>query len=170
MSQRFITFFSLALCILPIACSPSPPPDDTQFIELVAALSVEGAPALRRSTDESEQQIVVIDEASLPAEYPDVSAVIIRMLDERGLPYVVESLDPDNPLLPGELNELEQIGPLSWVYKTHSLLEIIIEDDGSKRLVRWQYVCGPICGYGKQVEFTWTGKEWITKQIGTFVF
>jgi hypothetical protein len=150
--------------VLFASCASGPPPDEDQFRELVAAQLVEGAKRSGPRIDGTDPvKTVVFDPALLPEDDDKIVELTKRRLTEAGLAWLDADLGGNATALPGEWTTFDSSG--LRFNRTHALLSLTIDGRGRERNVRWSYICGLVCGFGRETRFRWRSDGWETKLL-----
>lgn len=118
----------------------------------------------------SGERVIVFDSENLSALPGELQAELAGRLDAAGVEWTELDIKGDVEQLPGLWEEIDSIGRLSRVNRTHFLLRIQINDQDGKRELQWSRRCGPLCGGGGEAVFHWTGERWDHRRESTISY
>ena len=141
-----------------VACRPQAPPDEIAFRAIYVAAVVEGAGRAGILVDGSPKTILFDLDTSIPHE-PEVKAALtganIQWKEARRADPII-NLGGGGGGGGGGSGRVPGGDP----DRKHVFVWASIEGEGPVRTIEWSFTCGPLCGYGEQVEFRWREGAW----------
>jgi hypothetical protein len=126
--------------------------DSEELYDTVATLVTE-------STPRTAGKVVVLDAENLRRLPPP----LVDRLRERALRVydrvLVSDVGQDVRNLPGDWLDNSSSTVLRR-NTTHLLLLVELGGNGSRRSLKWDFLCGEVCGWGKSVTLLWDGRDW----------
>lgn len=133
-------------------------PDESQLGTIVAELVVEPSANTSGKT-------IVLDSANLESLPYRIAKSPESRAEQTFVKTEVLDLNEDETSLPGEWVDSEVYGEALRRNESHYLLLVFIDGDGSRRRLRWMYLCGRECGWGEEVLLRWNGEQWTPDRV-----